>query len=440
MSNPIRGIPPSDICKAYKDRNLARLSDAELFSNIVDILHYPRYKIDSFILHAPLELISRFALLNFLPPNRRELARLQMIALGACYESKEGEVRSLSPPKNITSPNQIFEILYKAVSEGDIDMADSAGAWIGEHIDAGIFAKQALNILLDYVGAAAHGPIFVALLTRVGPILERKAMAMTRVFTRQLAKEYQRKLMTPKLEVASEINPSEEIVKDLFWESMKGIAPAPLEGGVGVWSIINNVETSGVARDLLAQAWAMATPNNWEAAIHGIAKAAAYSMLQDTDAHAKYGWSHCLSIPHGLWVSARFTDDKMGIIRQASIIGTGFRRAHGIKQLYEDLELPIVTMPLDEALKVGPIEAAAVAFYARGREAANVSTTLATAASIRNDAHLVKYVLTCLDAGGLLPAAEPLFRAAAAYLVAIWVLETHEDEITSNLTVGRLLD
>jgi hypothetical protein len=52
-----------------------------------------------------------------------------------------------------------------------------------------------------------------------------------------------------------------------------------------------------------------------------------------------------------------------------------------------------------------------------------IRTSLATMASHRHDAHLVKYTLACLHVAESDPTFERLYLAAAAKLLADWVIE-----------------
>jgi hypothetical protein len=67
---------------------------------------------------------------------------------------------------------------------------------------------------------------------------------------------------------------------------------------------------------------------------------------------------------------------------------------------------------------VSPADAAAAAWHAD--EPDDVRTVLATAASLTEDAHRVKYTLACFDAAVLDPPGRPLYFAAAAYLNGWW--------------------
>src|SRR5262249_50693305 len=99
------GIAPADVLEAYGARDLALLSDAGLCEGVAGLLAVPgRPPADSFVLHAPLELLARTALLPLVHPASRERARQRIAWLGAAYEAageavKEPTARAYADPE-----------------------------------------------------------------------------------------------------------------------------------------------------------------------------------------------------------------------------------------------------------------------------------------------------------------------------------------------------
>ena len=64
------------------------LSDAELIAAVASVVRTPRTDpADSFVLHAPLELAARAALLPRVAPGERSKARAQIAAIATAYEA-----------------------------------------------------------------------------------------------------------------------------------------------------------------------------------------------------------------------------------------------------------------------------------------------------------------------------------------------------------------
>ncbi|MDX2379176.1 MAG: hypothetical protein QNM02_05405, partial [Acidimicrobiia bacterium] len=84
----VSGIDPADLRGEYADRDLHHWSDARLIAAVAQIVSIPRQdRSNSFILHAPLEVSARAALLPRVMPVDRELARLHILAVAAQYEA-----------------------------------------------------------------------------------------------------------------------------------------------------------------------------------------------------------------------------------------------------------------------------------------------------------------------------------------------------------------
>src|SRR3954464_12931084 len=81
------GVEPEDVHGAYERAGFAELSDAQLFDRAAAVVAVPRRSAaNSFVLHAPLELMARRLLLPLVPPARRRAARERMLCVAAQYE------------------------------------------------------------------------------------------------------------------------------------------------------------------------------------------------------------------------------------------------------------------------------------------------------------------------------------------------------------------
>src|SRR5512135_3680593 len=80
-------IDPDDVGSGYRARGFDALSDEQLFAVAARVVSIPkREPADSFVLHAPLELLARRALLQAVEPDRRTAVREQIIRVAARYE------------------------------------------------------------------------------------------------------------------------------------------------------------------------------------------------------------------------------------------------------------------------------------------------------------------------------------------------------------------
>ena len=185
-------------------------------------------------------------------------------------------------------------------------------------------------------------------------------------------------------------------------------------------------------------AWFPSGPfEDCDAVFAAITRVAAASMLQDERSSAKYGWTHCLTIPHGLWSIIDHVTDRTGALWLASTVAYAFRATGGRSVVAPEVDPERTSLALRDALLAGPEAAASAAFHARDGEVKAARTELATQAAIRNDAHLVKYTLACLDVATMDPAYARLYHAAAAYLVSVWMATTPAESLLENLATDR---
>src|SRR5690349_14551194 len=86
---PLRrlGIDPDAVHDEYVRGGFADLPDEQLFDRAAATIAAPKdAPADSFVLHAPLELLARRSLLRTVAPDRREAVRERMLWVAATYE------------------------------------------------------------------------------------------------------------------------------------------------------------------------------------------------------------------------------------------------------------------------------------------------------------------------------------------------------------------
>ena len=324
---------------------------------------------DSFVLHASLELMARAALLDLVPDELHGPARLRIAWLVDHYEAAGEPVEA---PARVAPPDLegAARDLATALGESDLDGVDRLVAWLGAHASPGDLRRLVGPAVAPALGAAAHAPIGLHLLGR-SPWIDGSVL---RGCLRELARNPEWRVDVDGR--AGGDRPLEEALLE-----------APLLGPAGSDFIQPMVaHGAGAAAGLLADV----SPDA-RAAARAVARVAAWSMLQERDDHVPYGWTHTLTIPQA--VLSIGLDPRTAV----AVAGTeviGFRASMG-------------TRALDPAAAVPPM-------------APEAFDDLVAWAALHHDAHVVKYVLACLDAAAGDPDAAPLYAAAATRLAAWW--------------------
>jgi hypothetical protein len=251
--------------------------DADLLAECAAIIDVPKAAPpDSFVLHAPLELLARALLLERLPTERRPTVRER---IGCLTE----------------------------------DYAAAGASADGRHpaVDLGID-----DVVLT-LAAAGHAPILLSLRSRVPvvPPTFGDALVYAEV-TRNpdWAFEWARTRTTT--------GPSSG---DLA-ERLAGPRPPGDVGSDFIYPVMHRTETSGMAADVLdAPLRGMAV----DEARHILLRTAAYSMLQDDPDAAPYQWTHCLTLPQAVLAATDVGADADVAVAVAATYVLGFRSTYG---------------------------------------------------------------------------------------------------------------
>ncbi|MEP6625296.1 MAG: hypothetical protein ABJC79_12695, partial [Acidimicrobiia bacterium] len=149
-------------------------------------------------------------------------------------------------------------------------------------------------------------------------------------------------------------------------------------------------------------------------------RAAARAMVVGTEEHVPYGWTHTLTMSQAaLAVARQSLDPQLGIdVAGTYVVGMLAALAEG--PLPAEVTLTSSDGSFGDAVTAGREAAAGWVWNAPDDAVADLRTELATRASARRDAHVVKYVLACLDQAAADPEAERLYLAAAAALLGHW--------------------
>lgn len=388
------------------------VSDARLIAGVGAALAIPRRDAaDSFVLHAPLELAARAALLSWVRPAARPGARRRLQAIA-------DEFVAFGPPVD-PAPAVAFPSLAAgaarlavALDRGELDDIDSAATWLGVHAGPDDLRALLADAVLPRLGAAAHAPIFLYQAPRVGPRGELDG-GLLRGLARELGRE-----PTWRLHWIDASFPADRPAGPAaLFEALQATPNLGIPGSLFIQPLMAQVDDRGIAGALLAPA--IGAPD-LATATRTILRAAALSMLQEPSDHAAYGWSHCLTMPQAvLGIAAACSDPRRAVAVAATYV-VGFRAALARRPLDAAYAPERPSLTWRDALDTAPPVAAAAVWHAPATDLAALTSTLATRAALHRDAHLAKYTLACVDAAAADPEQRRLYLAAAASLSAWW--------------------
>ncbi len=365
-------------------------SDSRLLEWATEIVGVPKEgPADSFVLHAPLELMARAALLPNVAAGKRDQARARIVWLALKYKATGP---SVSPPAPVSPPSAegAVDSLLKAIEASDLDEIDRYATWLGEHAPPDQLKRELGPPLAPALGGAAHGSIALHLLGRTP--------AIGGLVLRGVAREIGR---FPEWRIQ--------------WDGLaKGGRPlvdalldAPelgLPGSDFIFPMVSHGAES--ARRLLHD-----VSNDPGAGGRAVSRVAAWSMFQEPSTYTPYGWTHTLTIPQA--VMSLKIDPSLAVAVAGTLV-VGFRASMGSLRLDPDLPAPAI-------------------------DPQRVSN-LASDASRHFDAHVVKYTLACFDAAAADPEMADLYMAAASQLCSWWSTQPDDgfyDDGSTRRATGR---
>jgi hypothetical protein len=366
------------------------LSDVALAERAASVLAVPRAEIVgdrlSFVLHAPLELLARVALLPLIEPTARPLARRRIAVLAEGY-AESGPPLAPARRAEFVSPAAAAGALAAAIEAEDFTAVDESATWLAAN--AGIRALPPLlaPTFLDRLSAAGHANIYLALLSRPAPSL--LGAAMLRPVARAVALGASQRIAVPPIVTGGDAG---AIASMLAATTHVGPPEIPF-----IAPLVLRAEEQGAFAGLRDAQGCFAAPQVPPGAV---LRVAARTMLQGTPDEAPYGWTHCLTLAQAPLLLAGAGAVPVG---PAAWVASAYVAAHwacyGSGTV--DLDTP-VTCPTGIT-----------------------ATSLASVAATSHDAHLVKYTLACLDAAAADPTQRDLYMAAAAHLQTWWA--AHSD-------------
>ena len=253
------------------------VTDADLIASCAAVIDQPKAAAaDSFVLHAPLELLARAILLERVPESQRPLVRERMQWLAGKYAAA-GPTADPVP----------------------------AGSAIG------------IDDMLLTLAAAGHAPILASLRRRVPAV---PSTFGTGLVAAELGRYPDWRLSWPR---AREVNgaPSGDLVARLAAPRSPGDP-----GSDFIYPTMHLVDESGLADEILG---APLRGMQVDAARQTLMRIAAHSMLQDNRDVAPYGWTHCLTMPQAVLVAADHGADPDVAVAVAGLYVLGFRSTQG---------------------------------------------------------------------------------------------------------------
>lgn len=355
---------------------------ARLIALAADELSVPKTApADSFVLHAPLELMARVQLLAYIPVAHRAAAVERIEWLRGEYAAA-GE--PVTPPASAVAGLPEPAALLRAIAEGRQDDVDPLAAALLPTMSVAEVCGAFGEALVPSLAAAGHTPIGLALLLRGASTPPSLPTTLLRGPLRSLAAR-------PEWEITWHRGLADQGRTDGLYAALRAAPHLGEPGSNFIFPLMSQAQQPGVADRLLGPV--LADRYDVPAALRTITRVAAWSMLHEDPEAAPYGWSHALTMPQGVMTLAGTGVSARTALAVAATHALGFRVAYGAARLPERIE-PVAA----------PVSAAEVAI----------------AASAHEDAHLVKYTLACVHAAADDREFAGLYLAAAASLVEWW--------------------
>jgi hypothetical protein len=438
----LTGLDPKNLVDQVRARDLDALSDAELYRAVGAIVSRPAENgMTSFVLHAPLELMARYGLLRLVKPTDRELARLQMIASGAVYGSG---VQPLGPPPRVKAfpdLNAAAAELSRTFTQADAGGMEALVLRVVEQFGTSSLVSLLTPLALPTLTGASHSHIGLWLLLRHGEPSSSSDASLLRNAARALASSPGDQMKSFSGMSIDAGGPLAMTPGQIEQEITAKLAHPPRgrQSNQSVRSVIQAGEATGNADRLFGDFIRHDLDRaQIDAAFRAVLRVCARSMLQDDIKQAKFGWTHCLTLPQSACGLASLNTDGKRALAATLVWITAYRSALSRRALdFEWAPERVKGASIHEALHTSPQVAAGRVWYAGDPELPEIRLALATEASIRNDQHLVKYTRAVLDMGSFDPEYTRLYLAAAAYLCALWIAECPRETLRDRLLDGR---
>ncbi|MDJ0840913.1 MAG: hypothetical protein QNK37_30665 [Acidobacteriota bacterium] len=440
----LTGIDPASAAEAYRSRGLATLSDARLFQVAGNAIAQPlENRLTNFTLHAPLELLARWGLMGLVDPADRELARIQVVASAAAYEQSVSDSFLARLPEAYPGIGEAEKSITAYLKKGDVEQAESSSLRIARQFGLTAMVRILGPYALRTMTTTSHAHIGFWLLGRYGmPGFGVAGANLMRASVRMIASEPKAMIKSFSQNATNRGDPLPMTAREVeaFIYQRLALPPAIPTAETGIRSLVKAAEDASLPDQLFSSMMNHhLSDEQIDAAFRALLRLSAHAMLQETNQRAKFGWTHHLTMPQAAWGLASLYNAPRTALAAALVWVTAWRSTMNVtyKKIDPKWAPERVNMSFDKALTESPEAAAAHVWHAPPAERPQIVRKLATKAAVRNDQHLVKYVLACLETAAFDPTMEHLYLAAAAYLLAVWLPDTPRHLIEKNLTRGR---
>ena len=338
--NPLHGLTIANDADDFRRPELGRLSDQRLAECTAEVIGVPRAHVadgqHSFVLHTPLELMARNALLPYVATVGRKQARHRIIALAAGYQSS-GPPLPEPPARSYDSLFHAASALSEGIEGQDLEGVDLAAGWLGPRLRSDQVVALPDHIV-DRLSAAGHGNVYLQLLSRNHP--RGFPNQMLRPLVRALAVASSQRIDVPDDRVSGEHQQaSTEALLDVLTR-VPVIGPAK---HYGIAALVDHARAGDALRDLVDADGRFTSPR--EPPVEPL-RFAAQAMLQGPAESSPYGWTHCLTLSQAALMVGAVCESPS----RAIYVGAAYLAAHWATLGEGAVDLDRVPGPVDVGL------------------------------------------------------------------------------------------
>ncbi len=292
-------------------------ADQDLVNEVAEVVSVPRRDpADSFVLHAPLEVLARAELLQRSDPGDRDAQRARLAEIADLYAHRPA---ADDPGMLRGDPASCAAELLAALASADVERADRAIQGLVAQTSAAELVDLMAEPLAPLLTAAGHAPIFLQLLPRHSAGSDVVA-AMARPLVRELVRYGEHRLRWV------DAVPLGTGSADALWTALDALPTLGEVGNGFILPTMGRIDGTSLASSVAAGGLAAVVGGNDigpRAAV--VLRAAAWSMIRQPDAHAPYGWTHALTMPLAvLSLASSFREPQRALAIAASHLA-GFR-------------------------------------------------------------------------------------------------------------------